>query len=310
MNASRREFLGLGSAVLGGAALAPHGLFAEDEEPAPDAGAAVPEGGGDLKVRFLGTGVGKPEGPRAANKFGEVRRWTSVLLDGKVLIDLNEVNIEMLPEGCRPEAVFYTHSHPDHYNPQAALALGVKRVYCHKSWADVAEGHFRKHAKGRPVPEVTGLEFGKPVVEGGLEFTSLPANHSTSKPNELCSIYLVEKGVTRLLYAVDTCGLPREALKFSVNGSNPDKPLTAIIMEATAGIGLQDYAGLFFSHSSVDTVARTTRALLKTGRYRPPAGRNVYITHLWRDQYPAQAEADAKLPAPLKAAYDGLEVVF
>ena len=56
--------------------------------------------------------------------------------------------------------------------------------------------------------------------------------------------------------------------------------------------------------------SRTRRALLKTGRYRPPVDRNVYITHLWRDQYPAQAEADAKLPAPLKAAYDGLEVVF
>ncbi len=299
-------------ALFAGSAMS-HGLPAKILDPAPKADARPSGEKGELKVRFLGTGVGSngvEDGPRVRSVHGQLRRWTSILLDGKVLVDFTAVNFDTLPKGCTPEAVFYTHSHPDHYDPAAALSLGVKRIYCHNSWTDVARRMFKNAAKGRRMPEVTGLEFGMPVVEGGMTFTSLPANHSTSKKNELCSIYLVEKGPTRFLYATDTCGLPREALKLTVNSRNPPNPLTAIVMEATAGIGHQNDAGLFFSHSSVDTVARTVQALVDTGRYRPPSGRNVFITHLWRAHYPPQVETDAALPPPLKAAYDGLEVVF
>ena len=307
---SRRRFVGL--ALFAGGAMT-HSLSAKILDPAPKAEPMPPGEKGDLMVRFLGTGVGSngmEDGPRARSIHGQLRRWTSILLDGRVLVDFTAVNFETLPKGCSPEVIFYTHSHPDHFDPAAALSLGVKRIYCHNSWAKIARGMFRKAGNGRRTPDVIGLEFGMPVVEGGMTFTSLPANHSTSKKNERCSIYLVEKGTTRFLYATDTCGLPRDALKLTVNSRNPPNPLTAIVMEATAGVGHQNDAGLFFSHSSVDTVARTVQALVDTGRYRPPFGRNVFITHLWRAHYPPQAETDADLPSPLKAAYDGLEVVF
>lgn len=298
---SRRDFLCGAVAGLGTAAFA-----AVDSNAELPSRPAEPVSTPALQLRFLGTGaIDWEDGP---NQFGETRRFTSVLVDGRTLVDFTARSHEMLPEGCRPEALFYTHSHRDHFCPEAALAVGVKRVYCHESWAETARGKFAAVAKGRPVPEVTGIDFGVPVLEGGVSFTALPANHSTRRKGERCAIYLVDKGPARLLYATDTCGIPRDALKYAGLERDAVRPITAIVMEATAGPGYEDYPNYFFSHSSVSLVARTVRALEASGRYRPAAGRAVYITHLIRSQYPSMAELEKVLPAPLKAAYDGLEV--
>ena len=89
-----------------------------------------------LKVRFLGTGAADWWG---RDERGELRRLTSVLIDNAVLIDFTKQAEDMLPKGVRPEAIFYTHSHGDHYQPDDALKVGVRRVYAHESWA--AEAH-------------------------------------------------------------------------------------------------------------------------------------------------------------------------
>ena len=65
-----------------------------------------------------------------------------------------------------------------------------------------------------------------------------------------------------------------------------------------------------FTHTSVGAVERIIRVLEKTKRYTPPSGQPVYLTHMARTLHGTQAELDATLPQPLRAAYDGLEVVF
>ena len=50
--------------------------------------------------------------------------------------------------------------------------------------------------------------------------------------------------------------------------------------------------------------------LLDKGRYTPKEGQPVYLTHMARTLHGTQAELDKTLPKPLKAAYDGLEVIF
>ena len=326
----RRSFLGLGVAAVATSATLP-AVAADAQERVPPAGddalslggeaesaktaAETPVGAGPLKkepvkIRFLGTGA--YDWRLGKNEFGELRRYSSILIDDRILVDFTPGNFEMLPEGVKPEVIFYTHTHSDHYRPDAAMDLGVKRIYCHHSIAERVRREFAAAANGRPLPKVVPLEFGEGAVECGVRLTPLAANHSAGPKaaHERCAFYMIESGKERIFYATDTCGIPRDALKYAGLGRFPKHPLTAIIMEATAGMGHEDDPRFFFSHSSVGLVARTVRALSVTGRYVPPKDRPVYITHMIRAQYAAQADLDKTLPAPLKAAYDGLEVSF
>ena len=115
----------------------------------------------------------------------------------------------------------------------------------------------------------------------------------------------------RLLYATDTGGIPAIAANLAGVDAhrNPGNPITALIMEATMGMEHSiDFR--LFTHSSVSTVFNTYTVLSQTGRYVPKDGQSVYLTHMARTLHGTQAELDSSLPKPLKAAYDGLEVVF
>ena len=80
-------------------------------------------------------------------------------------------------------------------------------------------------------------------------------------------------------------------------------------MEATMGMD-HDNDYRIFAHSSVGMVYRAVEVLQKTKRYLPVDDQPVYLTHMARTLHGTQAELDATLPYPLKAAYDGLEVIF
>lgn len=262
-----------------------------------------------LIVRFLGTGAADWRG---RDDRGELRRLTSALLDGKVLIDFTPSDADMLPDGFQPEAIFYTHSHGDHYNPEAALKLHPGHIYLGSTWIERARKDFAA-ASGRTgieVPEITPLSPGDKVTLCGMTLTTLPANHATGDRNELTLMYLIEKQEVRVLYATDTGGIPAIAARLvGIDPHEKGKPVTGIIMEATMGMG-GDEDFRIFTHSSVETVLRTVHMLLREGRYVPKEGQPVYLTHLARTLHPTQAELDRTLPEPLKAAYDGLEVVF
>ncbi|WP_293738835.1 MBL fold metallo-hydrolase [uncultured Parabacteroides sp.] len=262
-----------------------------------------------ITVRFLGTGAADWNG---RDERGELRRLTSILIDRHILIDFTPTVEDMLPVDCHPDTIFYTHSHNDHYNPAAALKAGVKQVYLSQTWYDIAKADFDKAAKALNIktPLITPVYTGQQIKIENLTITPLPANHATEHIMEQALIYLIEKQNTRLLYATDTGGIPALATRISgIDAHQKGTPITALIMEATMGM---DYEVDFrlFTHSSVALVERTARILKETKRYLPPAGQPVYITHLARTLHATQAELDTLLPAPLRAAYDGLEVVF
>ena len=325
---SRRNFLASSTAL---AAVA--GCMTDKSASAPAAAAQEMSTESGIRVRFLGTGAAgwKPEW---AVKKPHMRRQSSVLLENKALIDFTMCSFDKLPKDCHPEVLFQTHSHGDHYNPKAAVKSGVKRMYVQETWADAARQEVNAAAMelSLPAPEVIGLPFGKPVVECGMRFTGVPANHSTSRVTngilERTSIYLVEKGDSRLLYATDTGGIMGDAARmigidphvkektfarFAQSGTYVHAPqaLTAFIMEATNTDLDEDFR--IFVHSSVQTVSRIVNMLIKNDRLKLPPGQHAYITHLGLgDKYrgwPSE-RINKEIPAPLHAAYDGLELVL
>ncbi len=263
-------------------------------------------------VRFLGTGAADWDGK---DERGEWRRWASILVDGHILVDFTPTVVDMLPEGARPDIVFYTHSHGDHYNPGAALKVGVKQVYLSQTWYDKAVSDFQKEAQKLklPMPEIIPLIIGQKVKIDNLVFTAAPADHATGLVYEQSLLYLLEKGDTRVLYATDTARLPSVATKIiGIDAHLPEekrKPINGFIMEATMGLG-HETDWRYFAHADVSEVVRTVKVLCENELYLPPAGQPVYLTHMARWLHGTQAELDAQLPSPLKAAYDGLEVVF
>ena len=263
-----------------------------------------------MLVRFLGTGAADWNGP---DNRGEQRRLSSILVDNNVLFDFTVGNIEMLPAGLKPEVVFYTHSHNDHYHPESALKIGVRKVYLSQTWYDIAKTDFEKASKKLNVqmPELIPLYIGQAVHVNGLRVTPLPASHATSKLFEQTLIFLIEKSEARVMYATDTAGIPAVAARLAgIDAHDPNgKPLTGLIMEATMGMD-HDNDYRIFAHSSVGMVHRAVEVLQKTKRYLPVNDQPVYLTHMARTLHGTQAELDAALPYPLKAAYDGLEVIF
>ena len=263
-----------------------------------------------MSVRFLGTGAADWNGP---DNRGEQRRLSSILVDNNVLFDFTASNIEMIPAGLKPEVVFYTHSHNDHYHPESALKIGVKKVYLSQTWYDIAKTDFEKASKKMNVqmPELIPLYIGQAVHVDGLRVTPLPASHATSKLFEQTLIYLIEKSEARVMYATDTAGIPALTARLAgIDAHDPNgKPLTGLIMEATMGMD-HDNDYRIFAHSSVGMVHRAVEVLQKTKRYLPVDAQPVYLTHMARTLHGTQAELDAILPYPLKAAYDGLEVIF
>lgn len=286
MKIQRRTFL------KAGAALAVAGWV-------KNTGAAATEEG--VRVKFLGTGAADWNGK---DKRGEQRRFTSLLCDNRILFDFTRDSFDLLPKGVAPEILFYTHSHKDHYSPESACKLGVRRVFLQEGWMKIAETDFKAVKGVTTMPELVPLTIGTAVQVGDIRITPLPANHATEYLQERTLIYLIEKGATRLLYATDTAGIPSWAHRLL--GA---KPLTGIIMEDTIGLGHEDDARIF-DHSSVGMILHTLQGLAFGKKYAPPDGQPVYLTHLARTLHGTQAELDEKMPAPLRAAFDGFETVM
>lgn len=302
----RRDFIKNAAGLAVAAAAAPTLASAASSVIPGGASPVIPSGAEEsnaLKIKFLGTGAAGGKG-----RSGKGRRHSSILVDGSFLIDFTDDSLDLLPSGASVDTIFYTHSHGDHFQPSAALKIGIRRVYLNHSWYDVAVKAFRLAAKeaGVDMPAIIPTYVGSPVAMGDVIVTPLLANHPTENAMEESQIYLLEKGGVRLLYATDTSGIPGKSARLAGIDAHKDAyGITALIMEATMA-DPDDFR--LYCHSSTATVANTVRVLQKTGRLHMPAGQKVYLTHMASSLHPK--DINATLPAPLRAAEDGLEVLF
>ena len=289
----RRKFLEIGAAGAFAMAASPLGAMTPGAEILPDDEC--------LGIKFLGTGAA------GGRKDGRGRRHSSILVEDAFIIDFTDNGIDMLPEK-HPDTIFYTHSHKDHFQPSAALGISIKTVYLSATWYDVAVKAFKEAASaaGAEMPLIIPTHFGVPVQVGRIRVTPLAANHPTENFMEESQIYLIEKGGVRLLYATDTSGIPGKSARVAeIDAHKEGRGITALIMEATMADG-DDFR--LYCHSSTGTVENTVRVLMKTGRLKMAPGQKVWLTHMASSLHPA--DVNAGLPENIRAAEDGMEVIF
>ena len=240
-----------------------------------------------MELLFLGTGGSDWNGP---DERGEYRRHASALLDNSLLIDVTSSVLDRIPDPAAITDVFFTHSHSDHFDPEALKALTPCRVYAHESWADAIAGDGLT---------VIPLRIGEPVQAAGFTVIPMPSNHYSDRENETTLHYLIEKDGKRVLYATDggwlTC---RE------NQIIGTKTLDAIVFDATVGDGYSDDFQIFH-HNSVDMIRLMRGSLLKTGRLKESSP--VFLTHLSRSLHEAQSALEQKTEKPMIVCYDGME---
>ena len=236
---------------------------------------------------FLGTGAADWSCPDAN---GEYRRLTSTLLDGRLLIDVTGSVLDRIPDAGAVTDVFFTHSHRDHYDPEALKALAPCRVWAHESWA--------KEIGGSGLT-VIPLRIGQTVTAAGFGVTPLPSNHSTSREYETTLHYLIEKGGKRLLYATDGAWLLNYEYRFI-----RDLKLDAAVFDATIGDG-HDGDWRVFEHNSLPMLRIMFSTLRTAGILKPDAP--VFLTHLARTLHKTQAEVEKTAEPPFVVCRDGLE---
>lgn len=240
-----------------------------------------------MKIRFLGTGAADWKEPDAR---GEYRRLTSTLIDDSLLIDYTKTASDMMPADSTVTHILITHSHSDHFDPEAIASLAPAVLFAHESWADEIN---------IPDIEVCPVAIGQWLQAGDFEIMAVPSNHSTARPYEQTVNYVIKKADLFFLYATDGAWLPNRALHL-MKGMN----LSAMAIDATIGDG---HAGDYriFEHNSLPMIRIMTETMRKTGLLKPEA--KVFLTHMARTLHGTQAEIEAGVCEPFVVCFDGME---
>lgn len=209
---------------------------------------------------------------------GEVRTNTSVLVDGRLLIDPGPEAPRQVTRYGRDladlPAILAGHAHDDHLAPSALM---------HRSWVTdaplVVAGPAPVTAASRQWldPDQTAVTFvtltaGDELRLDRYQVLALPANHR-AMGEALC--YLIADGTTSLLYLTDTGALP-EAAWDALAGRRAD----LVLLEETFGTAEGKGEHHHNLRTFAETVGRLRDAKVADARTR------VVAVHLGHDNPP------------------------
>jgi phosphoribosyl 1,2-cyclic phosphate phosphodiesterase len=261
---------------------------------------------GLFSILFLGTGAADWSGEYDASleeaERGTVRGMSSILINGKVLIDCGPTVFDaMRLFGADPLQItdlLITHTHGDHLNREALEQLITARVGAEPLRVWVEEGGLEK------VPALEGmvvepLKVGQQFEVGGISVLALAANHVVRPPEQPLH-FLFQRGGCIVLYATDGAWFLKETwLRLR------ETKLDAILWDATNGDSQGDWR--IFEHNSVDMIRVMLQTLEKEELMAPDA--QVLLTHMARTLCAPHEEMRASLePEGLIPAHDGLVV--
>lgn len=238
-----------------------------------------------MNIEFLGTGAADWSSP---NAYGEFRRNTSTLIGGRLLIDANATLRDKIERVMGVDALIYTHSHSDHFDPIFARDIAPKAIYAERSWA--ADAH------------ADNLDIGIQTTIAGFSVTPLPANHSTARAKEVPLAFIIEGDGARILYSTDGAWLTNRTYA----ELKKVKPLDALIIDATVGDD-NEHDWRVFEHNTLAMARYVAISLKKSGLLAAEAP--VFATHLACTLHPSQGELEKRerdKGGMLTICYDGM----
>ena len=263
----------------------------------------MPTDGDRIEILFLGTGaadwpVPYCPGPGEA-QAGAVRGLSSVLVDGRVLIDFGATVPDAIRhfgvDANRITDILLTHAHADHCNQEALECLISQRGDTVGLWA-----HPTALAKLGDVDGVCrhAVEVGETFELPSVTATVMAANHDLK--DEIAVHYLLQKPGISLLYATDCAWFARPTWT-----QLRELNLDAIIWDATCGETQGDWR--IFEHNSIDMIHIMRQTLMKEGVLSPAS--QVYLTHMSKGLCAPHEEMTKRLvPKGLIPAHDGLSI--
>ena len=227
----------------------------------------------------------------------DARRSSSLLVDGKILIDCGIHTVESLGIAGIPLSditdIFITHLHRDHYQPD-----NIQKI------ADAKSEPLRLYVReGAILPEYRNVDvifmtqFEK-YSTGSLTATGIPANHS---PIHNPQHFIIEKGDKSFFYGCDGAWFLHDSFKFLT-----DKHLSLAVFDCTCG----DYVGDFRmgEHNSIPMIRMMLPSLKTIGAI--DGNTKIMISHLAPSLHKTHAETEEIIADFGTVAYDGMKFSF
>lgn len=254
-----------------------------------------------MELLFLGTGAADwPAPTHPATEF--TRRRSAAVLNGDLMIDCSpDVPDYLLDDPHALDAVsnvIFTHTHGDHYSPEALGALCARTGA--KVWAE--PGAAAAIRRDLPAVTVCDLPIGAETDVGGYSVLPLRANHFVNDPAQQPVHYVIRRDDRQLFWGCDGAWLRTDTwlvlrrLKFD-----------AMVLDGTLGDCPGD--SRIFEHNTLPML----RLMVETFRQQNVIGpaAKVLLQHMSKySQLGGDELARRAAEFGAEPSYDGLRVSF